>query len=200
MLVALGMTTVVVFTVVLVLSVKRRKIVSGSSIALAELGQLNTLYALRLTRPPAIRYDFMDAVSSKAKHDRYDLAKFFHERLVALEAEIQSQVDRHLADMTTFAEYADNYNSLRAVRLGRSMSDRLSPEKYQKIEEKLFAKRRLCAPNCAAQVRCTVTYTSPKGQNSYSKSAQWDFDQLRHGLAEMRSIREQRSTTQFLRQ
>jgi 5-methylcytosine-specific restriction endonuclease McrA len=49
-------------------------------------------------------------------------------------------------------------------------------------------------------VRCTVRYTSPQGQNSYAKWQDWDFEQLRKGLAEMRRIRETQLTAKFLRE
>jgi 5-methylcytosine-specific restriction endonuclease McrA len=51
-----------------------------------------------------------------------------------------------------------------------------------------------------AQVRCIVRYTSPKGQNSYSKGLEWNFDGLRSGLTEMKQIQEAQSTATFLRQ
>ena len=71
---------------------------------------------------------------------------------------------------------------------------------FARIEQKLFTKRMLSAPVCVAQVRCIVRYTSPKGQNSYSRGLEWNFEQLRSGLTEMKQIQKAQSTATFLRQ
>ena len=69
------------------------------------------------------------------------------------------------------------------------------------IEKKLFTKRTLSAPTCDARVRCIVSYTSPKGQNSYSRGLNlWNFEQLRSGLTEMKQIQKAKSTATFSRQ
>jgi 5-methylcytosine-specific restriction endonuclease McrA len=71
---------------------------------------------------------------------------------------------------------------------------------FVRIEQTLFTKRMLSAPVCVAQVRCIVRYTSPKGQNSYSRGLEWNFEQLRRGLTETNQIQKAQSTATFLRQ
>jgi 5-methylcytosine-specific restriction endonuclease McrA len=179
---------------------KRRKVVESTSVALAELQQLNESYCGRLAYEGPITYEWVDVVNSKAKYDRYDLTAFFLARLAVFEDEIQHRITRQEKDVTVYAEYARRYDQLGTARLGRSRSDELSPEKFALIEQNLFAKHRLPEPTYAAQVRCIVQYTSPQGQNSYSRWHDWDFGQLRQGFAEMRRIREHQSTAGFLRQ
>lgn len=182
------------------LAIRQRKVVADNSIALGELQRLNAEYALELRHHAPIRHRFMDAVNSKAKFDRYDLSKFFLARLASMEGEIQHQVDERLADVATFSAYATKYERLAEGRLGQSNSDGLSSKEFERIERKLFNRRKLREPKVVAEVRCEVTYTSPQGQNSYRKWLDFNFAQLRQGLEEMRRMRELRSTTQFLRQ
>ena len=198
--VALALVVVLAIAIPVALAIRQKKVVVGNSLALAELERLNGEYKPQMRHHPPIRHRFMDAVNSKAKFDRYDLGKFFLSRLAAMEGPIQQQVDERLADAATFSAYATKYERLAELRLGRSRSDGLSAKEFERIERKLFNRRRLREPKAAADVRCEVTYTSPQGQNSYRKWLDFDFVQLRQGLEEMRRIRDLRTTTQFLRQ
>jgi 5-methylcytosine-specific restriction endonuclease McrA len=49
-------------------------------------------------------------------------------------------------------------------------------------------------------VTTTVKYTSPKGQNSYSRHIEWNFDQLHQGIRAAQATRARQSTTAARRQ
>jgi 5-methylcytosine-specific restriction endonuclease McrA len=189
----------IVVVAILVVS-KRRRMVTESSAALAALHLLNQHYQQRLKYPGPIVYNWEDRVNSKAKLDRYDLHKFFLAKLAVLEDQILSQIAVQIKDVTLYAEYQAAYQQLGSTKLGRSKHEKISRVAFVRIEQKLFTKRMLSAPVCFAQVRCTVRYTSPKGQNSYSRGLEWNFDGLRSGLTEMKQIQEAQSTATFLRQ
>jgi 5-methylcytosine-specific restriction endonuclease McrA len=184
---------------VLVLS-KRRRMVTESSAALTSLHSLNDNYRERLKYPGSIVYNWEDRVNSKAKLVRYDLRKFFLATLAVLEDQILGQIAIRLEDVSVYAEYSAAYQQLGKTELGRSGHKKISRVAFFRIEQKLFTKRMLSAPVCVAQVRCFVRYTSPKGQNSYSRGLEWNFEQLRSGLAEMKQIQKAQSTATFLRQ
>lgn len=178
----------------------RRRIVTENSGALAALSSLNANYQHQLKYLGPIVYNWEDRVNSKAKYDRYDLHKFFLAQLAVLEDQIISQLAVRMNDVSVYAEYRVAYEQLGPKQLGRSKHEKISNVSFVRIEKKLFTKRMLKAPVCAAQVRCFVRYTSPKGQNSYSRGLEWDFDGLRSALAEMKQIQATRSTVMFLRQ
>jgi 5-methylcytosine-specific restriction endonuclease McrA len=196
---ALGLTGLMVTAALVFLSIRRKKIVVTSSGALGELQRLNDDYKARLHYYPPIRYSFVDVVHSKSKFDRYDLRTLFLEKVQAMETTAQREIDERISDIAVFATYEIRYEDLEA-RLGCSSSPALTAERFERIERMLFTRMRLPDPVCVAAVRCAVTYTSPKGRNSYQRALEWNFDGLRYGLEEMRRIREHRTTTQFLRQ
>ena len=178
----------------------RRRIVTENSGALAALRSLNRKYQQELKYPGPIVYNWEDRVNSKAKLDRYDLHLFFQARLALLEDQILSQIAVRMKDVSVYAEYRAAYQHLGPRQLGRSKHEKISNVAFVRIEQKLFTKQMLKAPICAAQVRCFVRYTSPKGQNSYSRGLEWNFERLRSGLAEMKQIQQAQSTATFLRQ
>jgi hypothetical protein len=192
----LGTTAIVT---VFVISTRRR-MVTESSTALAALRTLNHGYQQRLKYPGPIVYNWEDRVNSKAKLDRYDLHKFFLARLSVVEDQLLSQITVRMNDVSVHAEYRAAYEHLGSTKLGRSKHEKISHVAFVRIEQKLFTKQMLKTPVCVAQVRCTVHYTSPKGQNSYFRYFEWNFEGLRSGLTEMKQIRQAQSTATFLHQ
>jgi hypothetical protein len=61
----------------ILISSRRRQLVTESSAALGELRGLNETLEQRLTYSGPIIYNWEDRVNSKAKLDRYDLQQFF---------------------------------------------------------------------------------------------------------------------------
>jgi 5-methylcytosine-specific restriction endonuclease McrA/predicted RNA-binding Zn-ribbon protein involved in translation (DUF1610 family) len=189
-------------TIVVVLLVisKRQRMVTENSAALGALHSLNQNYQQQLKYPGPIVYNWEDRVNSKAKLDRYDLHKFFLASLAVHEDQIANQIEVRINNVSVYDEYKAVYQQLRSIKLGRSTYEKMNREAFARIEQKLFTKRMLSAPVCVAQVRCIVRYTSPQGQNSYAKPHEWDFEQLRSGLTEMKRIQKAQSTAAFLRQ
>jgi 5-methylcytosine-specific restriction endonuclease McrA len=186
--------------VIFVILSKRRRIVSDNSAALAALRSLNQGYQTELNYPAPISCIWVDTVNSKAKFDRYDLNTLFHSQLAVQENLIANQISAQLKAASVFREYQGKYEEIGSKSLGGSRHQKISPQSFTRIEGKLFKKQMMRAPVCAAQVRCIVRYTSPKGQNSYTNEQGWNFDQLQAGLVEMRQIRQSQSTATFLRQ
>jgi len=183
----------------LTIASRHRSIVIESSAALAQLKLLNDQHRLRLSYHPPLRYEFVDRVNSKVKYDHYDLRTFFLQSIGNIESEVRRNIHARQRDVAFYVEYEVLYDKI-ATCLGRPITDRLSAEKFRKIEHRLYMKRKLRQPQCVAEVKCTVTYSSPQGQNSYARALGWDFDGLRYGIDEVKRIRDSRATTQFLRQ
>jgi hypothetical protein len=81
---------------------KRRTIVASESAALARLTTLNERFLPQLRYPAPLAYHWQDRVSSKAKFDRYDLHRFFLERLIMLEQEVSLALDIRRRDASIY--------------------------------------------------------------------------------------------------
>lgn len=184
---------------IVAVSYRRRKIVRNSSSALTAINTLNKEFAFRMPFEPTLSRRFEDAVTSKAKFDRYSLRDYFLKCVLDHETEFSAYIGRRLDALSAFDEYRRKAEQVGSSLLGSSTSHKLGPARYASIERRLFSKFSLRPPQTVARVECAVSYRSPKGQNSYTKTLAWDFDALRHAVAEVRHIQETRQTTQFLR-
>lgn len=183
----------------LLLSTKRKRLVREQSQALTELTALNGAHRPTQYYPHAIAYNWVDTVNSKAKFDRYDLSRFFRAQLIAHEGEMQEQVDAILAAAMDYEVYQAASSDIATRLLQQTTAVGMSQTTFDRIERKLFSRELLPVPQQVARLTCTVRYTSPKGQNSYSRSYTWDFRQLLFEVAEMRRVRDEQSTAGYLR-
>ncbi len=177
-----------------------RRMVAATSFALDSLVKLNATFAPDLKRRQRIRLNFNTRVNTKAKLDRYDLQAHLRECLFNNEYQIATRIEEMLARLATYSEYCSRQEELGTKGLGCSHSDRLTDERYRNIEKQLFFKRVLRAPRQSARVRVSVSYTSPKGRNSYERHLTLSFDQLRDEFEVAKKIRARQNTTVFLRQ
>lgn len=177
-----------------------RRIVWETSTALAALRQLNAATLPSRTYPSPITHEWVDWVNSKPQMERYDLRSLLWHNLASYEEYFDTRIQAQVAAMIASTEYLNAYAMLGQEQLGKSTSPGLAPGKYQRIEARLFAKQQLPAFRYSAHVRCVVRYTSPKGQNSYWRYQDWNFEGLYREFHEMRQDRAAKSTTQFLRQ
>lgn len=195
---ALGGGIAVVWS--LVASNRHRRIVMQSSTALSSLKLLNEQWATRLTYPPAIKHEWVDWANSKAQMDRYNLTSLLWHNLAAYEGHFDTQIQAQVEAMTAHLEYLEACTALGRDLLGSSGSPSMKQGRYDRLESKLFARQRLPTFSYQARIRCEVRYTSPKGQNSYWRFQEWDFEGLFREFQQMRQVRAEQSTTKFLRQ
>lgn len=177
-----------------------RRSVGSASQALTELDDLNSRWRMQVITLPPIRLSYSVSVDSKSKFDRLDLAARMSLSILESEPWLEQEIELRLGSMTRFAKYRLDFEALEYGLLGRSSHPRISAERFAAIERKQFLRKRLVVPTPAANVSTTVTYTSPKGQNSYSNRLEWNFDQLRQALALAQVTRARQSMTAALRQ
>jgi hypothetical protein len=180
--------------------VKRRRLVKGASIALKQLDDLNSRSRTLVPVRPPIRLAFSASVNSKARFDRFDLPLLMSVSVLENEPWVEREIEVRLAATGHFGTYRLDFEALAYQLLGRSSHPRVNDERFAAIEQKLFQRRKLGYPTPTARVTTTVKYTSPKGQNSYSRQLEWDFDQLRQGLQAAQATRARQSTAEALRQ
>lgn len=190
----------IVLAVLLTLELRKRRRVSEASSALRELAALNLQYGPLVRSLPRLKRDYAHTARSKSGYDRFDLHAFMRRTMLEQEATVQAEVDVRVAGLTHYANYGADYDRLKKSRLGSSGIGGMTDAEFARRESALFRRQKLKPPKATARVRATVSYRSPKGQNSYARGIEWDWQQLHVGLAEARAERERQSTTQYLRQ
>jgi len=113
---------------------------------------------------------------------------------------VESEIGSRWTSVERYTDYEREFKRLADAMLGMSSHERIKQKYFAKTESRLLRRRKLRYPTPEARLRSRVTYTSTKGKNSYSKSVEWNFDQLRHDFYDAKEQRARQSTTQFLRQ
>lgn len=180
--------------------VKRRRLVNKASLALNRLDELNSRSRALVPIRRPVRLAFHTAESSKARFDRVDLPSRMKVNILEREPWVEREIKVRISATWQFAIYLLGFEALAHESLGKSSHPRVSDERFAAIERKVFQSRKLAYPTPKAHVATTVTYTSPKGQNSYSRKLEWNFDQLRRGLQDAQATRALQSTAEALRQ
>ncbi|MBG6055749.1 5-methylcytosine-specific restriction endonuclease McrA [Salinibacterium sp. CAN_S4] len=183
----------------LLLIVRERKRISEASEALRRLEDLNASARASLDQRPPISQSFTMRATSKQRFDRQDLPAVMASNVLDNEEWFVQEVELRVAATICFSIYDRDFESLGDRFLGNSGHPSVKEARFTSIEMKQFRRRKLKYPVPMARVSSVVKYTSPKGQNSYSRSLSWDFDQLTHGLQLPQATRARQSTTQALR-
>lgn len=179
--------------------VKPRQLVASASAALTQLDDLNARSLSLVASHPPMLVAFNESVNSKARLDRFDLDSLMSVSILEYESWAEREIDVRLAATASFRTYHHDFEALQYGLLGTSSHPSVGAERFAAIEEKLFHRRKLAYPAPVAQITTTVRYTSPKGQNSYSRRLEWNFDQLRQGLQAAQAIRARQSTAEAMR-
>ncbi|WP_435527495.1 HNH endonuclease [Microbacterium aurantiacum] len=199
-LVAFFGVAVLAFIVVVVKVSRDRAIVRSASQAIIGLGELNNRYAGALADLPPIRAGFSREVDSKAAFDRFDLVAFLSGCVMEHEPWFAHEISLRDRQAVLHSRYSRELSTLGERFTGVSDDPRLKHDRFVAIEQRMFLREIIKAPLALAIVKARVGYTSPRGQNRYSREIQWDFWQLSAGFAFARQVRAQQSTAAALRQ
>ena len=164
--------TIIVWTTILR---KRRKIVQDTSVMFKKLLELNSKYNFNWNIQQ--RYTFQISLPSKSKFDRYELTHLLDKNI--LNNSKLMQVSKAIENnRNLYKEYSTKINSLKSeITEEQTKILHISYAKYIKIEQKLFSKLQI-NPILDSNIVCIATYSSPKGRNHYSKTANYKIDQV----------------------
>jgi hypothetical protein len=190
---------IVAVGLVLILSIRRRRVFNAST-ALKELEALNVRLGPLVPSRPPLRFTFREVVNSKSKLDRFDLSRFMTRCVMESEAWFEQEIDLRVAATRYFTGYHHDFEALASQWLGHSNHPKVRAKRFKAIESKAFNRGKLPYPAATAEITATVHYTSPKGQNSYTRPLQWNFDQLVAGIQSAQATRSRQSTQEYLRQ
>lgn len=196
---AIAVLAAIVTIVLVSIGAQRRDRVRSASQALRELEALNLRSGPLIPVREAIRLHYGATVSSKARFDRFNLQDWMEMNLLEHEQWLTHELNVRLAATQHFVAYDDEFQDIARTKLGRSSHPQVKASRFNAIEDKIFHSQKLPYPTATAVATGSVTYTSPKGQNSYLREITWDFRTLRQGLRAAQLTRKLQSTTQARR-
>ena len=75
--------------------------------------------------------------------------------------------------------YLNKYNNLNSeITEDDGVQIKFPKDKFKKYEDKVFKSKKLKKPKSDIVIKCRVTYTSPKGRNSYCKEQKYNYYDL----------------------
>lgn len=177
--------------------------VEATSRAIAARRTIDEQFRARIIDRGALRLSFAEQVGSKARFDRFDLAGFLLDRLDEIEEQVRAEVEYRHAAARAHADYSSEVERVGNELLGTTRppdgAAQLDQSRFDRVERKRFARGTLKPPTVTARVIGTVSYTSPKGRNSYRRRLEWDFDDLVRAVTELGHRDERRSRVDYER-
>lgn len=127
------------------------------------------------------QYDYSTSVNSKSQFDRYNIDKWMMEYMITY-TDVWEPI---LSQITENRETLNRYNQ--GVQAIESISNQddyygVPPKAYERKERKIL-NQLIFTPITSTLLVYTLTYTSPKGQNSYWRSWTYNTEQLISALA-----------------
>lgn len=170
--------------VVLCLVLRWKKTVLNTSEKIKLINNLNSITSFHMDIWE--QYDYSTSVKSKSQFDRYNIDK----GLVLYMISNKSFWESILSHITENRETLKRYDqTVQAIRNTSGQDDYYGvPQNiYEKKERNLFNKL-IITPNTETMLVYTVTYTSPKGQNSYRRAWTFRTDELIDALAKANRV------------
>lgn len=189
----------VVALILVVRTAGQRKLVTEASTALQQLLDLNARSSAHIAQQPSISTTFRYRAESKSKFDRFDLQRFLTTSVLDNEGYFEQEVSSRIRATELYSAYRTTVERQSEPLLATSSHPKVKQARFIRIERRLFERVLMSPPTPKARVIAQVAYTSPKGQNSYSRGITWDFELLRDGLRSAQAVRAQQSTAAALR-
>ncbi|WP_246018077.1 HNH endonuclease [Amnibacterium kyonggiense] len=177
----------------------RRTLVVEASVAMKRLIDLNARSGPHIVSHSSINMIYRYRAESKGKYDRFDLGRFLGVSVLENESWFEREVSVRVRALELYSAYRTTIQRECESMLATSSHPKVKREQFVAIERKVFNRTILPRPVPAVRVAARVTYTSPKGQNSYSRDLTWDFEALHEGLRAGQAARARQSTTAALR-
>ena len=119
------------------------------------------------------RYEYHVKLNSRKQLERYDFDRFFLEEFGRDTEHLQAIIGSAANNERLYRKYKTQVEEL----LGVTLEKGVRPRFFDPLEVKL-CKRRLLQPVMTPVFHCTAEYTSPKGKNHYSRSAEYTLKQM----------------------
>ena len=174
----------------LVLFVKKRKknTVLKNSKKIEALLQLNKNTKFQTENLKAF-YSYSHFCNSKRQYDRSQFDEYFRRELVSYKYHFANILNSLAWNQKNYKEYMENVGIINNTDYGEMVQGK--SKNYKNLEEKLFKTLLLKKPVCACEIKYSIAYTSPKGQNRYAKAKIYNHIALKqHYLTAMAQDRQ----------
>ena len=170
--------------VVLCLVLRWKKTVLNTSEKIKLINNLNSITSFHMDIWE--QYDYSTAVKSKSQFNRYNIDKGIVLYMISNKSFWESILSHITENRETLKRYDQTVQAIRNTS-GQDNYYGVPQNVYEKKERNLFNKL-IMTPNTETMLVYTVTYTSPKGQNSYRRAWTFRTDQLIDALAEANRV------------
>ena len=170
--------------VVLCLVLRWKKTVLNTSEKIKLINNLNSITSFHMDIWE--QYDYSTAVKSKSQFDRYNIDKGLVLYMISNKSFWESILSHITENRETLKRYDQTVQAIRNTS-GQDNYYGVPQNIYEKKERNLFNKL-IITPNTETMLVYTVTYTSPKGQNSYRRAWTFRTDELKDALAEANRV------------
>ena len=166
----------IIFIIIISVDLRNRKIVSKFSEKIKKLLEINKQFSFRQIQK---RYSYHKECSSKRQFDNLYIENYFVSVIKNNELTFRSLIDSINFNSTQYDLYLNKYNTLNSeITENDCAQTKFSKNKFRKYEDKIFKSKKLKKPKSDIVIKCRVTYTSPKGRNSYWKEQKYNYNDL----------------------
>ena len=165
-----------IFAIIISIDLKNKKIVSKHSKKINKLLEINKQFSFRQIQT---RYSYHKECSSKRQFDNLYMDNYFISVIKNNEYIFRSLIDSINFNSVQYDLYLNKYNNLNSeITEDDGVQIKFPKAKFKKYEDKVFKSKKLKKPKSDIVIKCRVTYTSPKGRNSYWKEQKYNYYDL----------------------
>ncbi len=192
------MCTVALFGYRAVRRSRLSRVVDLRSRALAALSTINDGHRRELIAPEPINLRFEFRVDTKGKFDNFDLDAAMLDEIATQENSLALTIEQHVAAAALHERYEEACKAAEQL-LGSTQAAEFGQRRFDRVEVQQFARNKLRRPSSPAQVLGAVSYTSPRGRNSYRRRREWALPDIKAALVRLDTQRQTRSRIQLER-
>ncbi len=174
--ICIGGVLLIIFAIVVGVDLRNKKIVSKYSKKIHKLLETNQQFSFRQIQT---RYSYHKECSSKRQFDNLSMDNYFISIIKNNEYIFRSLIDSINFNSAQYDLYLNKYNNINSeITEVDCVQIKFSKDKFKKYEDKVFKSKKLKKPKSDIVIKCRVTYTSPKGRNSYWKEQKYNYYDL----------------------
>lgn len=192
----IGLSFLVVVYVLFSFRLKHIKIVKENSFLIKALVKLNQSYSFQSFKE---YYSYHEKHNKKRKYDRDTTEKFMNRHVYEKMSFYENIVNIASKNESNYYQYMTEYGELKSeIPLASILNTPIKQKTFLKYEEYLYKKLKLKKPPIDFKVNYKISYTSPKGRNSYSKENTYNKKVIAEEISKVRKDIKNKKSRQYV--
>lgn len=169
--------TIVLFTTMIILNKRTKKIVLENSEKIKTLKELNNNFSYDSIMPSYTYYAFCN---SKRSLERYSIYEFFVSTVQKNKDTFYRVINVITSNIEKYNLYTSLIKNIRSTITEEKCKElKINMNKFLKYEDKYFKDLIRSKPITYVSINCHASYTSPAGRNHYDKYITYNFNDLK---------------------